>query len=388
MLLGQIDSTLSSYFKGSFFLSSNQYDSAEIYINKCLIIDGNNTEFLKTLANIYFIKKDYQKAKNQYLRLNNIKTNIADLELAKCYSAQNKNDSAFIYLNSHIDSKYKIYASKIKLDPYLKKLENDSLWNTFWENEWYSKYEHQIADIEYNIKNSNTELALDELHNILSKRKRAYKAYYLRSKIYYESKDYKLALNDISDAIDIKRNKHDYHFLRSNIHFQLKKYSKAIIDINEAINIYPYNIEYYLHKALILDKLENFEPAIQNYLFYINNTTQDYRKYYYLSQLYLSSKDKINALKQINIALKLNRHSKDLYILRGDVYFESGIYKYAIQDYTMSLDFDPQNGYVYYKRAVARHNLGNTKGACSDWFKARNLKNVDSEEYLRKYCVK
>jgi len=52
----------------------------------------------------------------------------------------------------------------------------------------------------------------------------------------------------------------------------------------------------------------------------------------------------------------------------------------------MYLDIDPRSGNVYAKKGMARFNLGDKKGACSDWEKAKRYGSYDSVEYLEKYC--
>ncbi len=78
--------------------------------------------------------------------------------------------------------------------------------------------------------------------------------------------------------------------------------------------------------------------------------------------------------------------SKQAFELRGDIYMATNTYEFAVRDYSMFLDIEPYNGSIYTKKGLARLNLGNKKGACSDWEKAKRYGSYDAVRYLEKYC--
>jgi tetratricopeptide (TPR) repeat protein len=42
-------------------------------------------------------------------------------------------------------------------------------------------------------------------------------------------------------------------------------------------------------------------------------------------------------------------------------------YDKAIQDFTKAIELNPSYGMAYYNRAIAKENINDIKGACSDW---------------------
>ena len=47
---------------------------------------------------------------------------------------------------------------------------------------------------------------------------------------------------------------------------------------------------------------------------------------------------------------------------------------------------DSKNSISFKNRGIAKDNLGDIRGACSDWQKASNLGDLEARDYVRKYC--
>jgi tetratricopeptide (TPR) repeat protein len=386
--LAQEERPLDEYFYGLKALKSNKLDSAIHYFSACTELNPTEIEYLNSLSKAYFINKEYNQAIAILSKINTRKPGFADFNLAKCYVQKENIDSAFLFLESHLNSKYQKYESEIKLDPVISKLDTLENWQNLWKNEWYTSYEHQLADVEYNIRIKNYKLAQTILNDIFSKRNNPHKALYLSAILNKEQTFYHAALNDIEIAIDKRKTNDEYFYLLAELQSQFKKDSKALQSINKALELNKFNLEYYRLKAIILNNLEKYDEAISYYRYFLKFTKYGYQELYLLSQIYYRASDNIKSLKYINQALKLNANSKDLYILRGKIYLASNMYKYAERDFTMSLDFDYQNGEVYFLRAQTRFHQGEKEGACRDWQKARNLNYVEAEEFLRKHCLR
>lgn len=386
--LSQDDRPLNAFFYGKKAIQNQEYDSAIVYFDSCVQAEPNETEYLFSLAHAYFKSEQEDASISILTKINRRKQGIADYELARCYAKKEMPDSAFYFLKSHLNSRYKKYESEIKLDPVINRLEKHEQWLPLWKEKWYSNYDHQLADIKYNISIKNYQLAQSILNEIFEKRSNPHEALYLSAILNKEQTFIHAALKDIELAMDKRKTIPEYHYLAAELLLELNKPSKALQRINMALDYDMYRLEYYRLKAIILNALKNYSDAIAYYNYYLKFTDFGYKELYTLSLMYYNEENNIRALKQINKALKMNKNSKDLYILRGKIYLASKLYKYAENDFTMSLDFDYQNGEVYFLRAKARFNQGKKEGACRDWQKARNLNIVDAEEFLKKHCLR
>ena len=382
------DSISVFYYQGNYAIEKNKFDSANIYFQKAYEQDNSNIIYTKKLAKSYFLLNDLNKAISLYLKTNYKKQHYSDFELAQCYVKKENADSAFFFLKQHLESKYKHPKSEIKLDEFIKKLEINNQWKPLWNKSYYTKYEDILYDIKYYTKIKNHELAFETADAIIAKKEKAYKALFLRSQLYFEIKNYKNALNDINKAIEYKRNKVEYYEFRSLILQSLNKNKKAKHDILKAIELNPYNYKYYNKLGKTNYSLKEYTQAVNNWLFYYKVEFDNDSCTYQLAQAYFANNLYIKSLKYINKTIKLNPNIIDLYKLRGEIYYKSSLYDFAINDLTMFLDYKPQDGYVYYLRALCKLKKEETKSACKDFIKARNLLIMESDDYIKKHCLK
>ncbi|ROL56058.1 tetratricopeptide repeat protein [Bacteroidetes/Chlorobi group bacterium Naka2016] len=74
------------------------------------------------------------------------------------------------------------------------------------------------------------------------------------------------------------------------------------------------------------------------------------------------------------------------YFLRGNAKVEKGDFRAAIEDYTKAIQINPNYAWAYINRGIAKFNLWDKFGACSDWSKAGELGLKDAYDYIRMYC--
>jgi tetratricopeptide (TPR) repeat protein len=61
-------------------------------------------------------------------------------------------------------------------------------------------------------------------------------------------------------------------------------------------------------------------------------------------------------------------------------------YDLAIPDYTKAIELNANDMDSYVNRGSARYNANDTKGACEDWKKAKELGSKDVDEMITKFC--
>jgi len=184
-----------------------------------------------------------------------------------------------------------------------------------------------------------------------------------------------------------------YVFL-GNEEASLKQYSKAIIDYNHAIAINPGLGLAYLNRADVYRRQKDYQKAESDYRRAIANLKGDKGSqaiaYYYIALLLENAKQYDKAIAQDSIAISLNpgyapayRTRAELYAIqgkcqlainditvamygyegsplvlslllaeRGDMKRAIKQYKEAINDYSLSLKLNPQNGHAYWNQAA------------------------------------
>ncbi len=374
-----------NFLHANAFFQRNFYDSATIYFEKCISQKFNEVFCLEKCAEIYFSQKNFEKTKEFLEKIEKLESGRASYKLAQLFAKTGNIEKCIENLKKHLSSHYKLPESQIKTDKIFAKIENSQQWKQLWKNDWYSKTEIQLANAAYSLKTKNFSDAFEILDALIRKNRKEHRAYFLRSKVYSETQDFESALNDIEKAIDIQPNKTEYLNAKFVYFMELKKFKQAlnILENLEKKNFLELN-NFYL-KALVEKELQLFDSAqvhIEKYLFYLPENEEGL---FLCGKIFFDSENYIDALKYFNVCLKLYPKPK-YYLFRAETYLKTETYTYAITDFSMVLDYEPNNSEIYLQRAAARLKNQDRKGACSDWKKAKNLGNPKAEEFLLKFC--
>ncbi|HSO77099.1 MAG TPA: tetratricopeptide repeat protein, partial [Bacteroidales bacterium] len=94
------------------------------------------------------------------------------------------------------------------------------------------------------------------------------------------------------------------------------------------------------------------------------------------------------ALPYLNENIEKHPGESQAFSLRGDAWFAGRTWDKAAEDYTMSLDLDPENPAVNLNLALSLINSGKPEDACHFLRKAKDLGDKSAAQYLAKYCLK
>jgi Flp pilus assembly protein TadD len=94
------------------------------------------------------------------------------------------------------------------------------------------------------------------------------------------------------------------------------------------------------------------------------------------------------ALPYLNDNVEKHPGEASAFRLRGDAWLAARTWDRAAEDYTMSLDLDPENGNVNLNLGIALINSGKSDDACYYLRKARSLGVKEATEYLARYCIR
>ncbi|RLD54974.1 MAG: hypothetical protein DRJ01_17320 [Bacteroidetes bacterium] len=374
------------YLKACAEYEYKNYQKAIDNLDRAIAINKNDENLFIKRGNSYYFLHQYNKAIESFLQAEKIKPSSASFYLAKSFAKINEPEKSIHWIETNLNSKYKVAKGKLKLDADFNKIEKTLQWQKIWNKKRYTKNEIKLSQAEYLIKNKEYNKAINELTDITLSRKRSYKAYSLLGKTYLLSKNYKSSIYNYTKAIKIKKNKYQYYYNRAKAYYKTKKYKKSLSDINTAIKLMPTQLCLYYDKALYEFALKNYEPALADAKFYLKYFYKDYKAIFLSGQIYYEQNDYLNALLSFNKTLTLHVDAK-YFVARGNTYLKTKTYKYAEHDYAMALDLNPRMGNVYFNKGIARLEQGNKKGACYDFMKALDLGYMKADDYLRRYCL-
>ena len=108
------------------------------------------------------------------------------------------------------------------------------------------------------------------------------------------------------------------------------------------------------------------------------------RRNYARQMIYLKRYDIV--IKQLNEALKIvkSEGNSDLNVMRGQAFYEKGLYEKAILDFDVAIKFSGNIEYVLLYKAKAQWKLGQIENACINYKKAIKLTPsiADKKEFI------
>ena len=163
-----------------------------------------------------------------------------------------------------------------------------------------------------------------------------------------------LSLPEIVNANDA-----DYYFDLARYNFNKGKFNEVISNLNTSIKINPYFAAAYLARCGTKVNIQEYEEAITDCEKAFQLNLQDSNNYIDKNALYSNLCGAKSAIGE--------NHS-------------------AILDCNTAVILDSKNSTSFKNRGIAKDNLGDISGACSDWQKASNLGDLEARDYVRKYC--
>ncbi len=211
-----------------------------------------------------------------------------------------------------------------------------------------------------------------------------YYSYYQRGIIYLKKEDYQKAKEDL--LVAIRTIPFDYIEDRHNIQMQLGKIftfldspEKAIHYFSEAISLNPKNYAAYFYRGILyVEKMDleipgYAEKVINDFSIFLNNRTpDDYDKIYILNnrgQAFMETGNYEMAIDDFTESINLEPQTYSL-AMRGDSRRLKGNYEEAVEDFTLALEIDPEFYWAYYRRGWTKEFMKEYEVALNDYTQA------------------
>ncbi len=271
----------------------------------------------------------------------------------------------------------------------------------------FTKAYHQRAKV-YEATNRE-ELAVKDYESLIVLEPKKEKHYKNAAKMRFELQQYDTALALVNKAIELKEKYQEAYLVKSDILMAQDKKEKALLTADKAIDL-DATAEAFLSRAKIRLSLNKFEQAELDF----RNTIQKDKKiieayvglaeslykqdklnealgvcmntigkndsykpaYILRAKIYQKKVDFPNAINDLSKVIMLFPNDPDInqiYLTRGDLYFDFNQHLNAINDYAKVIKAEPKNGIAYYKRAKANEAITKYDDARKDYEALMNL---------------
>ncbi len=346
----------------------------------------NNPELLPQKIEAAWHTGNYAEMKQLMTKLRYSQKALRFFYMSKLYARTGKNDSAFIMLEKLLENRNKLPRSQVKTDTVLARLKTDERWANIWKKEHYKPYDLKVEMAARELEVKNYDLALTLLDELIEDRPYREKPWYLRSLLFYRRGVVRSALSDINQAIKEDDDVADFYALKAKILRKLGREKKAFKVAQKAIKINPFNPDYHgiaAQAALSKELYDDGFPFAENYL---AGYPEKPEALFIYAQFVYRNGSCMKALPPINKAIKKQSRNPEYYFLRAQIYQKCKVYAQAAKDYSMCLDFWPQNHKIYLGRGICRYHTGNKRGSCRDLERAFDLGAFEAEKMIRDWC--
>ncbi|MGB1247314.1 MAG: tetratricopeptide repeat protein [Chitinophagales bacterium] len=243
-------------------------------------------------------------------------------------------------------------------------------------------------------------IAIDEVEVVDSKKKkklkigdevdetRKEKARFMlsRAKKEIDKGDLKKALGYIEKSLKQNPSYTDAYMLKADIYASSTHYAEAHNEYIKASQLTPDNAQIHYNIGICLIQLNKKDEAIAAMTQAIETDSTYILAYSGRSALYIEEELYTAAILDYNSILSLNKYFYPALKGRGIAYYNSGEYDAAILDFNQLLEYEPEDGYVYHQRGLAKLYNNDLYGGCMDLLSAVELGETDAEKSINKYC--
>jgi len=352
------------------------------------ISKSNDSRLYKERAELSIIKGDYSEAISDLNEANKITPFSGEFGLSRIYALKGDAATSLYHLEMNITSIFRKGEKEILLNPAFRPIENRPEWRQFWKKEWYSLTERSISEIEYYISAGK----VNESRKVLSELKNNYQnsdeILYAEALINYSLGKYSEVIKLISGLITGDPVNEKYLRIMAKAQAASSNPAGASATYSRLINLGIADAELLILRADCYRKTGEIDKALSDIGKYLEYYPENRAALGIVGNLEILSGDNLKGLEYFSKNLKLHPNDPECYIDRGNSYFGSKSWAWAIKDYSMSLDLKPGDSNTWLNKGIALLNIGRVEDACHDFRKSFSLGNKRASEYISRNCIK
>lgn len=339
-------------------------------------------------AEAYLLNGDYSEAIQDFNASNLIEEASGEYGLARVYALKGDVATSLYHLEMNLKSAFKKSEKEILLDPSFSLVENKPEWRQFWRKDWYGRDEEIVSEIEYYASAGKTE----EAASLLAELERDYPGKadnaYSASLVAAASGNYSEALRIISGPASNKAVPAKYLRMMAGAQEATGNYAGASITYGRLIEMGTADAGLLLNRAECYRKTGELAKASADIARYLAFYPENKKAIGMAGKTEMAKGDNLKALEYFSKNLKLYPNDAQCYVDRANSYFAAKSWDWAVKDYSMSLDLQPDNSDAWLNKGLSLLNLGKTSDACHDFRKSFSLGNKRATEQISRNCIK
>lgn len=359
---------------------------AEGFLKKALAENESNSRALLSLAEVVLAEGRPLEAVGYFANSNTQHAGSGLLGMARAYAKAGDAASAVYYLKQHLQSEQKEMKSRILLYPEFMDMEDQPAWRELWKQDWYTAEELRMEQTRFLLERERWA----ELDDLFSEARpkwsdqsefRAIKARYLLHK-----GKQKEALVTLERAMEEESDQFLLE-VRAELFMHTGAPEKALQDYDALLKHEPSRFELWKKRARLLSELGKHGEAMTAMRAYLTYFPDEKEALVLTGDICAAEGMNYEGLQYYNRVLQEYQDDPQIYIKRANVYAQTSSWSFAIKDYSMALDLDPENPLSWFHKAEAGIALGDMETACFDLRQAYRLGYTRAAPLINKHCL-
>jgi predicted Zn-dependent protease len=353
-----------------------------------LINAAPDDELLLLRGDAYLRSGKLKEAKSDFMAAESMVQGSGLFGLARCAAAGGEARAAVSYLEAHLKSQFRKSEPEIMLDSSFASVQASPEWKSLWKKDWYKGYERKSWEIDHYLKIGKTDLA-EEVWRELSATYADMpvtdfcKARILTARGLY--RDASALLTPLAIKSDAPAT---YITALAAAQAGEGSYYAAAMSYGRLIDAEYPDPQLFLKRAAMLVKAGDRVAAKADLETYLGLNPENSEALGLIGKTYAEEGAIYEALPYLNMNIEKHPGEATAFSIRGDAWLAARTWDKAAEDYTMSLDLDPENATVNLNLGIALINSGKSEDACHYLRKAKEQGNKDATKYLSKYCIR
>lgn len=349
---------------------------------------NGDAALLAVRGDIFLKASMIKEAKTDYMRAESLRQGSGLYGLAKCAAAENDARTAVSLLEAHLKSSFRKSEPEILLDGAFSPVSSSPEWRALWKKDWYRGYERKSWEIDNYLKSGRTELAEGAYAELSSVYPGMPVTEYSRARILMAGGRYREATAILSGITQESDTPAAWLYALAEAREGEGSYYAAAAVYDRLTGARTPDPGLLLKKARMLIRSGDRDAAKKEMQRYIAIDPDNTEALGLIGRTYAEEGAIYEALPYLNENVEKHPGEASAFRLRGDAWLAARTWDRAAEDYTMSLDLDPDNGAVNLNLGVALINSGRSEDACHYLRKARSLGVKEATDYLAKYCLR
>jgi tetratricopeptide (TPR) repeat protein len=348
----------------------------------------SDSRLMRARGEARLLSGDISGAISDFNNANKLTPGSGEYGLSRAYAFRGDAKTALYHLELDMKSSFRRDEKEIFLDPAFQKMENSPEWRLFWKKEWYPRSGKMVSEIEYYAGFGK----IDDASALLSQMEASYPGddnyKYGTAIIAAAAGKHLNAINTLVSLLAADPNNEKFLKALAASQSASSNYAGASETYSSLIALEVPDPELFMKRAECYRRTGETSRAIDDISRYLTIYPGNRNALSLGGKIEALSGDNLKALQYFSENLRLHPNDPVCYNERGNSYFAASSWQWAVKDYSMSLDLDPENADIWLNKGLALIYYGKTEDGCTDLRMAFSLGNKKAVEHISKHCIR